>query len=97
VSGFERAGKGDVERAGPGTTSAVASPGKRTLTESLVAREAPAAESHAGGGGTESNQLEKASGAGAAVNIAVQTTLPGSGRGAADTREGGSAHAPAMQ
>jgi len=95
MAGFERSGKGSVDRAGAGTTNALTTPGKRTLTEGLEAREATAAESLAGGGGTERAQLEQPSGAGAAVNIPVQTTIPGSGRGAAETHEGGSAHAPA--
>jgi hypothetical protein len=97
MSGFERAGRTAADRAGTGTTNAAGTPGKRTLTESLNAREVTAAESLAGGGSTEGGPLEKAGGAGAAVNIPVQTTIPGNSRGAAaETREGASAHAPAM-
>jgi hypothetical protein len=73
MSGFERAGRTAADRAGTGTTNAAGTPGKRTLTESLNAREVTAAESLAGGGSTEGGQLEKAGGAGAAVNIPVQT------------------------
>jgi hypothetical protein len=58
---------------------------------------ARAAENLHGGAGTESGQLIAASAAGAAITIPMQTTLAGTGQGAAATHEGGSSHGPGAE
>ena len=68
-------------------------PGKQTLTERL---EVPARESRHGAP-SEGAQQEAMTGAVSAVTLQVQTTLPGKGQGAGETREGGAAHAAAPQ
>lgn len=92
MSDFDRVGR-SVSQQGVRGSDSLGTPGKRTLTEDL---EVPARESRHGAA-TEGAQLEAMSGAGGAVTLQVQTTLPGKGQGAAETREGGAAHAAAPQ
>lgn len=97
MAGFGRVGRSsgtsaDAYEAAP-TPAAVV--GKRTASESLPAASASelVGRESAAGARTEGGQLESDSGGGGggAQTIAVQTTLPGAGRGGSDAREGGPA------